>query len=52
MLVYLGLPRAIYPPLKHMVYHPRMIDLVFPRQTIVRQLAEDNCLVMEVHIIV
>ena len=41
-LIYLGLPRVLYPPMKHIIYHPRMIDLVFPEQTIVRELAEEN----------
>ena len=45
MLVYLNIPRVLYAPMKHIIYHPRMIDLVFPEQTIVRELAEQNCFI-------
>ncbi len=45
MIVYVGLPRSVYPPIRHMVYHPRLIDLVFPTQPLLRQLAEQNELV-------
>ena len=48
MLIYVGLPPVIYPVMKHMVYHPRMIDIVFPSQPILREFAEENCLVTTV----
>ena len=41
-LIYLDLPRVLYPAMKHIIYHPRLIDLVFPEQRIVRELAEEN----------
>ena len=45
MLVYVDIPKVLYSPMKHIIYHPRMIDLVFPEQTIVRELAEQNCFI-------
>ena len=42
MVVYLGLPRSIYPPVRHMVYHPKMADILFPTQPLLREWAETN----------
>ena len=45
MLIYLGLPRSIYQPMRHIVYHPKMADMVFPSQPLLRDLAAENCLI-------
>lgn len=42
MVVYMGLPRSIYPPFRHMVYHPKMVDILFPTQPLLREWAESN----------
>ena len=43
--MYVNLPQAIYRPIRNMVYHPKMSEIVFPDQPVLRHLAEDNCLV-------
>lgn len=48
LVIYTGLPACVYKPLRHMVYHPRLIDLVFPHSHILRGLAEEHCLVTTV----
>ncbi|KAK2178313.1 hypothetical protein NP493_548g02058 [Ridgeia piscesae] len=45
MIIYVGLPRSVYPPMRHIVYHPRLNDLVFPTQPLLGQIAEQNELV-------
>lgn len=42
MVVYVGIPRSVYPPFRHMVYHPKMVDILFPSQPILREWAETN----------
>ncbi len=44
-MVYVDLPRVIYPPVKHMVYHPKMAELLFPSQPILRSLASEHSLI-------
>ena len=44
-MVYLGLPRVVYKPIRHMIYHPKMTDSVFPYQPVLKELAHENCLV-------
>ncbi len=43
MVIYVSLPKAIYPPNKHAVYHPKMEEMVFPSSPILRHLANENC---------
>ena len=45
MVIYVGLPRVIYSPMKHVIFHPRLMDLVFPDQPILRALADDHSFV-------
>lgn len=45
MIIYVGLPRSIYKPMRHMVYHPKMADTLFPNQPILRNLAADNAFI-------
>lgn len=48
LVVYMGLPRVVYKPIRHMVYHPKMTDSVFPYQPVLKELAAENCLVTQV----
>ncbi len=43
MLIYVGLPRAIYTPVKHAIYHPKVEEMVFPSQPLLRHIANENC---------
>ncbi len=43
MLIYVGLPKAIYPASKHAIYHPKMEEMVFPTSPLLRHLASENC---------
>jgi len=43
MVVYMGLPKIIYPHMRHMVYHPKISDMLFPSQPILQELARENC---------
>ena len=45
LVIYYGLPRAVYPPMRHMVYHPRMAQLLFPTHPTLRSLAESYSLI-------
>ena len=44
-MVYLGLPRVVYKPIRHMVYHSKMTGSVFSYQPVLKELAHENCLV-------
>ena len=43
MVIYVGLPKLIYPSNKHAIYHPKMADMVFPSSPLLRNLASENC---------
>ena len=43
MVIYVGLPKSIYPSNKHAVYHPKMEEMVFPTSPLLRHLASENC---------
>lgn len=45
LVIYAGLPRAVYPPMRHMVYHPRMAQLLFSTHPTLRSLAETYSLI-------
>jgi len=45
MLVYTNLPHSIYPPMSRVIYHPKMEEMVFPCQTVLRHLANENCFI-------
>ena len=43
MVIYVGLPKSIYPSNKHAIYHPKMEEMVFPSSPLLRHLASENC---------
>ena len=43
MVIYVGLPKSIYPSNKHAIYHPKMEEMVFPTSSLLRHLASENC---------
>lgn len=44
IVVYLGLPKALYPPLKEGLFHPEVEKRLFPSQPALRDLAFNDCL--------
>ncbi|ELU18809.1 hypothetical protein CAPTEDRAFT_210277 [Capitella teleta] len=42
MVIYTRIPSSVYPPFRHMVYHPKMVDILFPTQPLLREWAENN----------
>jgi len=44
LVIYTGLPKSLYQPMRHIVYHPKLEEIVFPNQPLLKHLASDNCL--------
>lgn len=45
LVIYLDLPRVVYPTAKNYIYHPRIADLLFPTQPLLQSLAMNQALV-------
>jgi len=42
MVIYVGLPRILYPPLEHGIYHEKIATHLFPTQPILQALAKNH----------
>ena len=45
LVIYTGLPKTLYQPMRHIVYHPKLEEIVFPNQPLLKHLASENCFV-------
>ena len=42
MVIYARLPKSIYPAMRHVIYHPKLAENIFPDQPILQELATEN----------
>ena len=43
MIIYMGLPKLLYPYIHNIIYHPKVCDTMFPQQHVIHELAINNC---------